>query len=194
MWAFVLLGLQTYVFSTSCNGARSAISRELGSPACIARGDGGGLGFLRTYLTSLRPGKQIPNRDFSLPFNSVLLNPRLRRLFCNEAPKRRSKLSYAQSNIVSLKLIITACGNASLDYYAFLLSLMNFQLLIPLKFGVLEYENYYPKNKKDTPERNNQKAEAKGTRIVLNNGNKQRSLLFRLIIPETFGFHFFYIK
>lgn len=100
----------------------------------------------------------------------------------------KGEVSYLMPKVISLKLIITACGNAPLDYYVFLLSLMDFHLLIPLKFGVLEYENYYPKNKKDTPERNNQKAEAKGTRIVLNNGNKQRSLLFRLIILRPLDF------
>ncbi|KAI5682428.1 hypothetical protein M9H77_03656 [Catharanthus roseus] len=106
------------------NGLKSVTCNELGSQAYIARGDGG-IGFVRTYLTSIRRGTQIANSALSFEFNPVFLNPRLRRLFCNEAPKKRN------------------------------------------------YEKYYPKNKKEIPKGNNQKAEAKDESSAGEQGNPQ---------------------
>lgn len=84
------MGLQKIVRCAGFNGLKSVTCNELGSQAYIARGDGG-IGFVRTYLTSIRRGTQIANSALSFEFNPVFLNPRLRRLFCNEAPKKRSK-------------------------------------------------------------------------------------------------------
>uniref|UniRef100_A0A5B6ZP19 AAA+ ATPase domain-containing protein n=1 Tax=Davidia involucrata TaxID=16924 RepID=A0A5B6ZP19_DAVIN len=61
--------------------------------AGIARVDGG-LGLVRGYLTSIGAGRQIVSNTYLSEFNSVFANPKLRRLFCSEVPKRRSKKKY----------------------------------------------------------------------------------------------------
>lgn len=67
--------------------------------ACIKRIDAPTLGFVRNFLTSIRPGAagagaNIAGTTFLSEFNSVLANPRLRRLFCSEAPKKRNYEKY----------------------------------------------------------------------------------------------------
>ncbi|XP_059647081.1 ATP-dependent zinc metalloprotease FTSH 10, mitochondrial-like isoform X1 [Cornus florida] len=73
----------------------------------------GGLGLLRSYMTSVRSGNRIVSHKYLSEFNSVFANPQLRRLFCSQTPRKRN------------------------------------------------YENYYPKNKKEIPKENNQKSESK---------------------------------
>lgn len=63
-------------------------------------------------MTSVGAGKHAVNRGIFKELNSLLTGPRIRRLFCSEAPKKK-------------------------------------------------YENYYPRNKKEIPEGNNHKSEAK---------------------------------
>ncbi|CAA2989564.1 ATP-dependent zinc metalloprotease FTSH 10, mitochondrial-like [Olea europaea subsp. europaea] len=107
------------------NGVELMILNEL-SPenACIARSRDG-LGFMRRYLTSIGAGKLVVNGGTLSEFNSVFVNPRLIRLYCNEAPKKRN------------------------------------------------YENYYPKNKKEIPKGNNQKGEHKEESGTGDQGNNQ---------------------
>lgn len=52
----------------------------------------GGFGLVRGYLTSIGAGsgRQIVSPTYLLELDSVFKNPRLRRLFCSEAPKRKS--------------------------------------------------------------------------------------------------------
>ncbi|CAK9179444.1 unnamed protein product [Ilex paraguariensis] len=104
-------------------GVRSVLSDET---ACTARVDGG-LGFVRGYLTSIGAGKQIISNTYLLEFNSVFANPRLRRLFCSEAPKKRN------------------------------------------------YEDFYPKNKKEIPKGNNKKSESKEDSGGGDQGNFQQN-------------------
>ncbi|KAL3531807.1 hypothetical protein ACH5RR_005328 [Cinchona calisaya] len=116
------------ISGTGLYGVRSVVSNDLASQnAYIARFDIG-LGFVRNYLTSIRAGRKIVDTPKLLSeFNSVFANPRLRRLFCSEAPKKRN------------------------------------------------YENYYPKNKKEIPNGNNQKSEAKDESSAGDQGNSQDS-------------------
>ncbi|XP_071717296.1 ATP-dependent zinc metalloprotease FTSH 3, mitochondrial-like [Rutidosis leptorrhynchoides] len=77
------------------------------------------LGFLKRYLGSLaaNSNKDINGSSFSKMYisdlNNVIANPKFRRFFCSEAPKKKN------------------------------------------------YENFYPKEKKETPKGNNQKSESK---------------------------------
>ncbi|KAJ8750489.1 hypothetical protein K2173_015634 [Erythroxylum novogranatense] len=50
----------------------------------------GGLGFLRRYLASIRPHKDFQPSSHLSDLNSVLANPRIRRFFSNEAPKKKN--------------------------------------------------------------------------------------------------------
>ncbi|KAG7960724.1 hypothetical protein I3843_10G138200 [Carya illinoinensis] len=61
--------------------------------ACISRVDGG-LGLVRGYITSVGAGKQLLSNSFLSNFNSVLANPRLRRLFSSDAPKKKKFENY----------------------------------------------------------------------------------------------------
>ncbi|XP_019187717.1 PREDICTED: ATP-dependent zinc metalloprotease FTSH 10, mitochondrial-like [Ipomoea nil] len=93
-------------------GVRTKVLDELAAQStCIARVEGG-IGFVRSYLTSVGAGKGIINRAYLSDVDSIFTNPRLRRLFCSQAPKKKN------------------------------------------------YENYYPKNKKEIPKTNNQKSES----------------------------------
>nr|GMD40175.1 ATP-dependent zinc metalloprotease FTSH 10, mitochondrial-like [Ipomoea batatas] len=93
-------------------GVRTKVLDELTAQStCIARVEGG-IGLVRSYLTSVGAGKGILNRAYLSDIDSIFTNPRLRRLFCSQAPKKKN------------------------------------------------YENYYPKNKKEIPRTNNQKSES----------------------------------
>jgi AFG3 family protein len=74
---------------------RSVIGNEglLGVPgvnAYLGRVDGG-LGFLRRYLATIGAHKELVSKACLSDLNRVLANPRLRRLFSSEAPKKKSK-------------------------------------------------------------------------------------------------------
>ncbi|XP_057956695.1 ATP-dependent zinc metalloprotease FTSH 10, mitochondrial-like isoform X2 [Malania oleifera] len=73
----------------------------------------GKLGFLRTYLASIRAQKELGSKLYLSDLNYVLANPRIRRFFSSEAPKKKN------------------------------------------------YENFYPKQKKEIPKGNGQKSESK---------------------------------
>lgn len=71
-------------------GLREVLSKELvASNGC----SGEGLGLVTGYLTSIGAvtGKQYVSSTYLPGFNSIFANPHLRRLFCSEAPKKRSK-------------------------------------------------------------------------------------------------------
>ncbi|XP_058209109.1 ATP-dependent zinc metalloprotease FTSH 8, mitochondrial-like [Rhododendron vialii] len=109
-------------------GVREMLSKELvASNGC----SGEGLGLVRGYLTSIGAvtGKQLVSNTNLPGFNSIFSNPRLRRLFCSEAPKKRN------------------------------------------------YENYYPKNKKEIPKENNQKSESKEESSTGDHGNSQENFM-----------------
>ncbi|XP_009781386.1 ATP-dependent zinc metalloprotease FTSH 10, mitochondrial-like [Nicotiana sylvestris] len=92
------------------SGVRGVILDEVASrDACITRVNGG-LGFVRSYLTSIGAGKQGVNKAYLSELDSLFAKPRLRRFFCSQGSKNKN------------------------------------------------YENYYPKNKKEVPKGNNQKA------------------------------------
>ena len=58
--------------------------------ACISRVDGG-LGLVRGFVTSFGAGKQFVSNSYLSNFSSVIANPRVRRFFSSEAPKKKSK-------------------------------------------------------------------------------------------------------
>ncbi|KAL1217169.1 ATP-dependent zinc metalloprotease FTSH 3 [Cardamine amara subsp. amara] len=78
------------------NGVRSAIVnevRQLASPALEAASVNqveGGLGFLRRHFASLASRKGLVNNDLT----GVFANPRLRRFFSDEAPKKKNYENY----------------------------------------------------------------------------------------------------
>lgn len=123
--------------STSVSSGRRLVSSELGhSNACAD----GRLGFVRGYLVSIGAGtgRTIVS---SSRLDLVLANPRLRRFFCSEAPKKRN------------------------------------------------YENYYPKNKKEIPKEKNQKGESKEEPSSGDHGSFQENFLKQyqnLIGPALF--------
>ncbi|XP_059429772.1 ATP-dependent zinc metalloprotease FTSH 10, mitochondrial-like [Corylus avellana] len=96
---------------------RSVIGNEglLGLPgvnAYLGRVNGG-LGILRRYLATVGAHKAFVSKAYLSDLNHVLANPRLRRLFSSEAPKKKN------------------------------------------------YENFYPKEKKEIPKGKDQKSESK---------------------------------
>ena len=51
----------------------------------------GELGFLRGYLASIGARKEFTSKAYLSDLNFVLANPRIRRFFSSEAPKKKSK-------------------------------------------------------------------------------------------------------
>ncbi|MBA0866098.1 hypothetical protein Goshw_017918 [Gossypium schwendimanii] len=70
-------------------------------------------GYLRGYLASIGAGKEFTSKAYLSDLNFVLANPRIRRFFSSEAPKKKN------------------------------------------------YENFYPKEKKEIPKQNDQKPDSK---------------------------------
>lgn len=131
-------------------GIREVLSKELvASNGC----SGEGLGLVRGYLTSIGAvtGKQLVSNKYLPGFNSIFSNPRLRRLFCSEAPKKRSEKYWV------LCFVIFCFG----FFVSFDFSMYVWLVFLFCKCFV-DYENYYPKNKKEIPKENNQKSESKG--------------------------------
>ncbi|XP_006349497.1 ATP-dependent zinc metalloprotease FTSH 10, mitochondrial-like isoform X1 [Solanum tuberosum] len=116
------------------HGVRYAILDEVASSnACITRVNGG-LGFVRSYLTSIGAGKHGVNkaalqRAYLSEIDKLCTNPRLRRFFCSQGSKKSN------------------------------------------------YENYYPKNKKEVPKGNNQKAESGKEESTGEQGNPQENFM-----------------
>ncbi|KAI3474480.1 hypothetical protein Pfo_029341 [Paulownia fortunei] len=77
---------------------RSSILTEFSSGNAFTSCENGGLGFLRSYLTSFGAGKQVLKSHVFKEFNSVFPNPRLRRLFCSQAPKKKNYENYYPKN------------------------------------------------------------------------------------------------
>ena len=102
-----------------------------------------GLGFLRGYLTSIGAGKGFVSKSYLSDLNFVLANPRIRRFFSSEEPKKKSKkflpLFYSCSHVRLFE-----CLNISDTWL------------------IADYENFYPKNKKEIPKGEEQKSESKG--------------------------------
>ncbi|CAN1231286.1 ATP-dependent zinc metalloprotease FTSH 10, mitochondrial [Linum grandiflorum] len=93
-----------------------------------------GAGFLRSYLTSIGAGKSSGSAKKSFSnLNSVLANPKLRRFFSSEAPKKKN------------------------------------------------YENFYPKGKKEVPKGDGQKTESK------ENSNADDEWSFQKLFPKQFN-------
>lgn len=137
---------------------RRVASEELVSPnACTDWG----LGLLRGYLTLIGAGTgklPIPKACFS-EFNPIFAKPGHRRLFCSQAPKKRSKKDFVYDRVFMSWL------------FSFLLIwLLRLWIIVVFLWCVLvDYENYYPKNKKETPRENNQKLQSKGTWAISGN-------------------------
>lgn len=78
------------------NGARSALVKGTGFRAStvdtyITQVDEK-LGFLRGYIASIGASKELGSKSYYVSdLNYVLANPRLRRFFSSEAPKKKSK-------------------------------------------------------------------------------------------------------
>lgn len=105
-----------------------------------------GLGIVRGYLSYSGAGKQIVSSTQLSNLNSILANPRVRRFFCSEAPKKRSKLVMIYSRSFFFEMLV----------WYWVLICFFFMML------VVEYENYYPKDKKEIPKANESKSESKG--------------------------------
>uniref|UniRef100_A0A2P2LA61 Uncharacterized protein MANES_01G171200 n=1 Tax=Rhizophora mucronata TaxID=61149 RepID=A0A2P2LA61_RHIMU len=88
--------------SRSSSRAKSVLSARAGGygrwvvvGAPRAGGDYGGainreLGFVRGYLTSIGAGKGSASKTYLSDLNAVLANPRVRRFFSSEAPKKKN--------------------------------------------------------------------------------------------------------
>ncbi|KAL7136438.1 hypothetical protein ABFS83_10G031000 [Erythranthe nasuta] len=79
-------------------GVRSAILTEFSTGNAFTKCENGGLGLLRSYLTSIGAGKQVTKSHVLEEFHSVMASPRLRRLFCSQAPKKKSYEKYYVKN------------------------------------------------------------------------------------------------
>lgn len=86
---FIFVDVQNIISSGRTVLPNDSLLASTGN-ACIPRVDGG-LGLVRGYLTSVGAGKQLVSNSFLTNFNSVLANPRARRLFSSDAPKKKSK-------------------------------------------------------------------------------------------------------
>lgn len=78
------------------NGGRSAIVNQalVGAPRVSDGVDVVGLGFLKRYLATIGAHKRFVSKANLSDFNYVLANPRLRRFFSSEAPKKKSKFFF----------------------------------------------------------------------------------------------------
>lgn len=153
LFCFVFVSWQNIISGNY--GVREVLKKELvASNGC----SGEGLGLVRGYLTSTGAvtGKQLVSNPYLPPgFNSIFANPRLRRLFCSEAPKKRSENYWVLWILLYSVLVIFSFGFSMYVWLVFLFWLM-----------FVDYENYYPKNKKEIPKENNQKSESKGMRTI----------------------------
>ncbi|CAK7342848.1 unnamed protein product [Dovyalis caffra] len=120
--------LQKNAITTSnyyCN-ARTVLLKELISQSAALENNGAhGLGIVRGYLSYAGAGKQVVSSTHLSNLNSILANPRVRRLFCSEAPKKRN------------------------------------------------YENYFPKHKKEIPKAKETRSESKEDSGGAGSGNSQ---------------------
>ncbi|CAA0830515.1 ATP-dependent zinc metalloprotease FTSH 10-mitochondrial [Striga hermonthica] len=76
-------------------GLRSSALTELSSGNAA---EIGGLGLVRSYLTSIGAGKHVSRSDLLQEFKSVFRNAGLRRTFCSEAPKKKKYENYYPKN------------------------------------------------------------------------------------------------
>ncbi|KAL3628644.1 ATP-dependent zinc metalloprotease FTSH 8, mitochondrial [Castilleja foliolosa] len=83
---------------SGCHGLRSSFLTEFSSGNASTSCENGGLGFLRSYLTSIGAGKQVLKSNLIKECNSVLANPAFRRQFCSEAPKKKKYGNYYPKN------------------------------------------------------------------------------------------------
>ncbi|GER28595.1 ATP-dependent zinc metalloprotease FtsH [Striga asiatica] len=79
-------------------GLRSAVPAEFSSGNAVISCEHGGLGLVRSYLTSIGGGKQVSRSNLFQEFKSVFGNPSLRRTFCSEAPKKKKYENYYPKN------------------------------------------------------------------------------------------------
>ncbi|XP_047331275.1 ATP-dependent zinc metalloprotease FTSH 10, mitochondrial-like [Impatiens glandulifera] len=87
------------------------------------------LGFLRGYLSSIKANKGFVSKTYLSDFSYILANPKFRRLFSSEVPKKKN------------------------------------------------YENFYPKQKKENTSGNEQKSESKGDKNADDNANFQEAFI-----------------
>ncbi|XP_073104610.1 ATP-dependent zinc metalloprotease FTSH 8, mitochondrial-like [Elaeis guineensis] len=119
----------------SCgHGVRSGCSKESLLQSPVFRGDSGGLGFLRSYLTSIGANKALGANNYQRDWRFLLANPSLRRFFSTESPNKKN------------------------------------------------YENYYPKHKKETPKGNeNNKSDSKENSNTEDQGYFQENFMKQLL-------------
>lgn len=66
---------------------------------CISRVDGG-VGFVRSFLTSAGAGKQLVSLNkCSSNFNSIVANPRARKFCSGQSPKKSSESKFSFLNL-----------------------------------------------------------------------------------------------
>lgn len=69
--------------------------------------DDGGLGFIRSYLTSVGANKVVGARNQLGEWRFILANPSFRRLFCSDSPNKKSKFLHWQSYVFEVVYGIT---------------------------------------------------------------------------------------
>lgn len=72
-------------------GYGSGISHRTLPRSPISQGDGGGLGYLRGYLTSIGAESNAATRGQFNDWRFLLANPSFRRFFSSESPNKKSK-------------------------------------------------------------------------------------------------------
>ncbi|XP_010920548.1 ATP-dependent zinc metalloprotease FTSH 8, mitochondrial [Elaeis guineensis] len=73
---------------------RSGCSKEAVLQSPSFRGGSGGLGFLRSYLTSIGANKAIGAKKYQADWRFLLANPSFRRLFSSESPDKKNYENY----------------------------------------------------------------------------------------------------
>lgn len=139
-----------------CGGWRSArlneselLSRVSGVDSLLGSRIDGSLGFWRGYVALVGAHKAHVS-----DFEHTVANPKVYRLFSSEAPKKKSK------NLPFLCIFEIYLGQCFINIVKFLLPKLT-------RSFSADYENFYPKEKKEIPKENEQKSESKGERSYL---------------------------
>ncbi|XP_020081399.1 ATP-dependent zinc metalloprotease FTSH 8, mitochondrial-like isoform X2 [Ananas comosus] len=130
--SFSTLGRSLLRSARSRSQTGALLGRFVGNPvrAPCSGCDDGGLGFIRSYLTSVGANKVVGARNQLGEWRFILANPSFRRLFCSDSPNKKN------------------------------------------------YENYYPKDKKEIPKANeNNRSDSKSTD---DQGNFQENFIKQL--------------
>ncbi|KAG1371718.1 putative ATP-dependent zinc metalloprotease FTSH 8, mitochondrial [Cocos nucifera] len=76
------------------HGARSGCSKESLLQSPVFRDDSGGLGFLRSYLTSIGANKALGANNYQRDWRFLLANRSFRRFFSTESPNKKNYENY----------------------------------------------------------------------------------------------------